>query len=189
MFFGGAPHEGRSERRKASSSLDPGSRRGVQRRRLLCEYGFETRRTTRHDSRLRWLGKDRPQPRRTDRHWVRGEFPGCTLRCNAETRDRDARSTAVLRSRHLRTAGDGVRRTMRDLDRSVLRSGAGAAYSVRAVENPSCQWSWPTCLEIPKAERPKACSDPEIPRTIQKPAWTSPIWFEPGLDQEVQPRA
>jgi hypothetical protein len=53
------------------------------------------------------------------------------------------------------------------------------AYYVRAVENPSCRWSWRTCLEIPETERPAACSDATIPRVIQERAWTSPIWFEP----------
>ncbi|MEM9175605.1 MAG: DUF3604 domain-containing protein [Myxococcota bacterium] len=55
-----------------------------------------------------------------------------------------------------------------------------AAYYVRAVENPSCRWSWRTCLALPEEDRPAACSDPEIPRVIQERAWTSPIWFEPA---------
>ncbi|MCP4904627.1 MAG: DUF3604 domain-containing protein [bacterium] len=55
-----------------------------------------------------------------------------------------------------------------------------AAYYVRAVENPSCRWSWRSCLEIPDGERPVGCSDPEIPRVIQERVWTSPIWFEPA---------
>jgi len=54
-----------------------------------------------------------------------------------------------------------------------------AAYYVRAVENPSCRWSWQTCLSLPETERPAACSDPRIPREIQERAWTSPIWYEP----------
>ena len=55
-----------------------------------------------------------------------------------------------------------------------------AAYYVRAVENPSCRWSWRSCLSLPEAERPAACSDPGIPRVIQERAWTSPIWYEPA---------
>ena len=55
-----------------------------------------------------------------------------------------------------------------------------AAYYVRAVENPSCRWSWRTCLALPEEERPAACSDPEIPRVIRERAWTSPIWYEPA---------
>ena len=57
-----------------------------------------------------------------------------------------------------------------------------AAYYVRAVENPSCRWSWRTCLTLPENERPEACNDPEIPRVIQERAWTSPIWYEPPTD-------
>jgi len=55
-----------------------------------------------------------------------------------------------------------------------------AAYYVRAVENPSCRWSWRTCLSLPEAERPAGCDDPAIPRIIQERAWTSPIWYEPS---------
>lgn len=54
-----------------------------------------------------------------------------------------------------------------------------AAYYVRVVENPSCRWSWRTCLEIAPSERPEGCTDPDIPRVIQERAWTSPIWYEP----------
>ena len=55
-----------------------------------------------------------------------------------------------------------------------------AAYYVRAVESPSCRWSWRACLEIPQPERPAGCVDPDVPRVIQERAWTSPIWYEPS---------
>jgi len=58
-------------------------------------------------------------------------------------------------------------------------STRAAAYYVRAVENPSCRWSWRTCLTLPAGERPASCDDPSIPRVIQERAWTSPIWYEP----------
>ena len=58
-------------------------------------------------------------------------------------------------------------------------SARAAAYYVRAVENPSCRWSWRQCLAFPEAERPASCSDPEIPKSIQERVWTSPIWYEP----------
>lgn len=54
-----------------------------------------------------------------------------------------------------------------------------AAYYVRAVENPSCRWSWRACLELAQADRPAGCSDPKIAKEIQERAWTSPIWYEP----------
>jgi hypothetical protein len=56
----------------------------------------------------------------------------------------------------------------------------GAAYYVRVIENPSCRWSWRQCLELPEAERPAACSDPALPKTIQERAWSSPIWLTPS---------
>jgi hypothetical protein len=55
-----------------------------------------------------------------------------------------------------------------------------AAWYVRAVENPSCRWSWRQCLSLPEAQRPATCTDPEIPRLIQERAWTSPVWYAPG---------
>jgi hypothetical protein len=57
------------------------------------------------------------------------------------------------------------------------RSGQNAAYYMRAVENPSCRWSWRQCLELAVEDRPGACSAPEIPKIIQERAWTSPIWL------------
>ncbi len=61
-----------------------------------------------------------------------------------------------------------------------------AIYYVRAIENPSCRWSWRECLALEEdgdglnAARPTACDDPKVPRTIQERAWTSPIWIEPA---------
>lgn len=55
-----------------------------------------------------------------------------------------------------------------------------AFYYVRVLENPSCRWNTYTCQALPPAQRPAACSDPSIPRTIQERAWTSPIYYAPG---------
>lgn len=56
-----------------------------------------------------------------------------------------------------------------------------AFYYARAVENPSCRWNAYQCSAIPPADRPPSCADPEIPRTVQERAWTSPIWYEPRV--------
>ncbi len=53
-----------------------------------------------------------------------------------------------------------------------------AAYYARVLENPSCRWSGWECLRLPAAERPDACADPAVPRTIRERAWTSPIWWD-----------
>jgi len=53
-----------------------------------------------------------------------------------------------------------------------------AVYYVRVLENPSCRWTALQCLALPEAERPGACADPAIPKTIQERLWTSPIWYE-----------
>jgi hypothetical protein len=60
------------------------------------------------------------------------------------------------------------------------RSGQNAAYYMRAIENPSCRWSWRQCLELPVEDRPAACSATEVPKVIQERAWTSPIWLTSG---------
>jgi hypothetical protein len=52
-----------------------------------------------------------------------------------------------------------------------------AYYYVRVLENPSCRWTAYTCNRLPPQERPAACSDPAVPKTLQERAWTSPIWY------------
>lgn len=54
-----------------------------------------------------------------------------------------------------------------------------AAYYLRVLENPSCRWSWHSCLSQAPEQRSAACHNPDIARTIQERAWTSPIWYEP----------
>ncbi|MBI4516010.1 MAG: DUF3604 domain-containing protein [Deltaproteobacteria bacterium] len=54
-----------------------------------------------------------------------------------------------------------------------------AFYYARVLENPSCRWSTFICNRLPPVERPPACTDPAIPKTIQERAWTSPIWYQP----------
>ena len=58
-----------------------------------------------------------------------------------------------------------------------------AVYYTRVVENPSCRWNAWQCLELPEGERPAACDDPDVPKTIQERAWTSPIWYTPAAEQ------
>jgi hypothetical protein len=58
--------------------------------------------------------------------------------------------------------------------------GQPAFYYVRVLENPSCRWNAYTCNALPPAQRPAACSDPTVPRTVQERAWTSPIYYAPG---------
>ncbi len=52
-------------------------------------------------------------------------------------------------------------------------------YYARVVENPSCRYSARYCLNQPPGEGPAVCTDPEVPKTIQERAWSSPIWYTP----------
>jgi hypothetical protein len=54
-----------------------------------------------------------------------------------------------------------------------------AFYYARVVANPTCRWSTYDCIRLPPEERPSTCTDPDIHKTIQERAWTSPIWYHP----------
>jgi hypothetical protein len=53
-----------------------------------------------------------------------------------------------------------------------------AVYYARVLENPSCRWNQQQCVALSADERPEACSNPELPRTLQERLWTSPIWYD-----------
>jgi hypothetical protein len=55
-----------------------------------------------------------------------------------------------------------------------------AVYYARVLEVPSCRWSTRQCNALPAEQRPPACSEAGLPKTIQERAWTSPIWYEPA---------
>jgi hypothetical protein len=54
-----------------------------------------------------------------------------------------------------------------------------AVYYLRALENPSCRYSAWQCADLPEAERPEDCANPDVPKIIQERAWSSPIWYTP----------
>lgn len=56
-----------------------------------------------------------------------------------------------------------------------------AFYYVRVLENPTCRWSTHVCNGLPPEKKQPACTDPNVPKTIQERAWASPIWYEPNL--------
>jgi len=65
--------------------------------------------------------------------------------------------------------------------------GQRAYYYARILENPSCRWSQRLCNDlnidcdgrVPVAYR--NCCNPEVPKTIQERAWSSPVWYTPEV--------
>jgi hypothetical protein len=64
-----------------------------------------------------------------------------------------------------------------------------ALYYARVLEIPSCRWNVHAChrihvdctrTDLPAEVAP--CCDPEVPKSIQERAWTSPIWYSPLND-------
>ena len=112
-------------------------------------------------------------------------------------------SEGIGRERVHEVAGDPANEADVDLDTCTPR-GAGfgqlctvwtdpdfdpdapAYYYARVVENPSCRWNqWACnaggadCASGRVPEGLESCCDPQVPRTIQERAWTSPIWYAP----------
>ena len=57
-------------------------------------------------------------------------------------------------------------------------------YYVRAVEPERSRWSAAQCAAVSAEDRPGGC-DNEQPEMIREMAWSSPIWFTPGLMQDL----
>jgi hypothetical protein len=55
-----------------------------------------------------------------------------------------------------------------------------AVYYARVLEVPSPRWSTLECEALPAAKRPEACGHPDLQKTTQERAWTSPIWYAPA---------
>lgn len=57
-------------------------------------------------------------------------------------------------------------------------------YYMRAVEPERPRWSAAQCAAVPEDQRPEGCTNDQ-PEMIREMAWSSPIWFTPGLMQDL----
>ncbi|NNE58508.1 MAG: DUF3604 domain-containing protein [Hellea sp.] len=55
-------------------------------------------------------------------------------------------------------------------------------YYLRAVEPERSRWSAAQCAAVDEATRPQGCANDQ-PEMIREIAWSSPIWFTPGLTE------
>ena len=84
-------------------------------------------------------------------------------------------------------SGHGARQLATVWRDPTFVEGQRAYYYARILENPSCRWSTRLCNDlgvdcsrkVPRAYR--NCCDPELPKTIQERAWSSPIWYSPEV--------
>ena len=54
---------------------------------------------------------------------------------------------------------------------------AHAYYYARVVEYPRCRWTTYACLGLEGDQRPTACDDEDVRKTLRERAWTSHIWY------------
>lgn len=74
-------------------------------------------------------------------------------------------------------SGQGFQQLCASWKDPAFDPASSAVYYARVVENPSCRWSTYDCNSMPESERPSPCNDPNVPKTVQERAWTSPIWY------------
>ena len=60
-----------------------------------------------------------------------------------------------------------------------------AFYYARVLEEPSCRYHTYLCNQLEEEELPLGCTSPQVAKTIQERAWSSPIWFNTA--SEVEP--
>lgn len=77
------------------------------------------------------------------------------------------------------TSGEGSSSLCTVWTDEEFQAGQRAFYYARVVENPTCRWSTYECNRLSPEERPPTCQDPNVPKTIQERAWTSPVWYRP----------
>jgi hypothetical protein len=92
----------------------------------------------------------------------------------------DVNHGASVDLRTCETKGEGFNSLCTVWTDPEFDSTSRAFYYLRVVENPTCRWSTYQCNALDQP-RPAACDDPNVPRTIQERAWTSPIWYTPPL--------
>lgn len=92
----------------------------------------------------------------------------------------DAEPTMTVNTNSCEQSGQGHARLCAVWQDDNFDPAQSAVYYARVLENPSCRWTTYDCNSFDASERPASCNKPDMPKTIQERAWTSPIWYNGG---------
>lgn len=104
----------------------------------------------------------------------------------------DANNGASVDLQTCQTKGQGATALCSVWEDPDFNADQRAFYYARVLENPTCRWSTRICnAQKIDCSNPDSLSDeardccrPEMPKTIQERAWTSPIWYSPASKQD-----
>ncbi len=99
----------------------------------------------------------------------------------------DPRNGATVNTANCEPRGSGFKNLCALWRDPAFDNDQHAFYYARVLENPSCRWSTYICntqqvdCSNPDelSEEAAQCCLPELKKTMQERAWTSPIWYSP----------
>jgi hypothetical protein len=99
----------------------------------------------------------------------------------------NANNGATVDLKTCETRGKGAAALCKVWQDPQFDAGQRAFYYARVVENPTCRWSTRICnaqnidcSDLDKLSKDaRTCCLPELKKTVQERAWTSPVWYTP----------